>query len=72
MEPKILSAIQYNVFMHNELEQSKVTLETVVVGIERLMKTYSKNPSFSNHKNLEEIEQQLDEVCNLLTAKTHL
>uniref|UniRef100_A0A672YEH3 Osteoclast-stimulating factor 1 n=1 Tax=Sphaeramia orbicularis TaxID=375764 RepID=A0A672YEH3_9TELE len=31
-------------------------------GIERLMKTYSENPSFSNHKNLEETEQQLDET----------
>lgn len=27
------------------------------------MKTYSENPSFSNQKNLEETEQQLDEVC---------
>lgn len=26
------------------------------------MKTYSGNPSFSNQKNLEETEQQLDEV----------
>lgn len=26
------------------------------------MKTYSENPSFSNQKNLEETEQQLDEV----------
>ncbi|KAL3969999.1 wingless-type MMTV integration site family, member 1 [Sarotherodon galilaeus] len=30
-------------------------------GIEKLMKTYSENPSFSNQKNLEETEQQLDE-----------
>ncbi|XP_055360959.1 nostrin isoform X2 [Betta splendens] len=30
-------------------------------GIEKLIKTYSENPSFSNHKNLEEAEQQLDE-----------
>eukprot|EP00064_Thunnus_orientalis_P012467 superscaffoldBa00001915_g12502 len=29
--------------------------------IEKLMKTYSENPSFSNQKNLEETEQQLDE-----------
>lgn len=26
------------------------------------MKTYSENPTFSNQKNLEETEQQLDEV----------
>lgn len=26
------------------------------------MKTYSGNPSFSNQKNIEETEQQLDEV----------
>uniref|UniRef100_A0AAQ5Z4Q0 Osteoclast-stimulating factor 1 n=1 Tax=Amphiprion ocellaris TaxID=80972 RepID=A0AAQ5Z4Q0_AMPOC len=30
-------------------------------GIEKLIKTYSENPSFSNQKNLEETEQQLDE-----------
>ncbi|XP_061579539.1 nostrin isoform X2 [Cololabis saira] len=30
-------------------------------GIEKLMKTYSENPSFSNQKNLEETEQLLDE-----------
>nr|XP_046259210.1 nostrin [Scatophagus argus] len=30
-------------------------------GVEKLMKTYSENPSFSNQKNLEETEQQLDE-----------
>ncbi|KAF1382520.1 hypothetical protein PFLUV_G00144630 [Perca fluviatilis] len=30
-------------------------------GIEKLMRTYSENPSFSNQKNLEETEQQSDE-----------
>lgn len=30
-------------------------------GIEKLMRTYSENPSFSNQKNLEETEQQVDE-----------
>uniref|UniRef100_A0A3Q1EGW0 Osteoclast-stimulating factor 1 n=1 Tax=Acanthochromis polyacanthus TaxID=80966 RepID=A0A3Q1EGW0_9TELE len=30
-------------------------------GIEKLIKTYSENPSFSNQKNLEETEQHLDE-----------
>ncbi|XP_059198910.1 nostrin [Centropristis striata] len=30
-------------------------------GIEKLMKTYSENPSFSNQKNLEETEQQIEE-----------
>ncbi|XP_030285246.1 nostrin isoform X1 [Sparus aurata] len=31
-------------------------------GVEKLMKTYAENPSFSNQKNLEETEQQLDEI----------
>ncbi|XP_034429816.1 nostrin [Hippoglossus hippoglossus] len=42
-------------------------------GIEKLRKTYSENPSFSNQKNLEETEQQLDE-CSLkldLLEATH-
>ncbi|XP_037646336.1 nostrin [Sebastes umbrosus] len=30
-------------------------------GIEKLMRMYSENPSFSNQKNLEETEQQVDE-----------
>ncbi|XP_049583835.1 nostrin isoform X1 [Syngnathus scovelli] len=30
-------------------------------GIQKLMKIYSENPSFSNQRNLEETEQQLDE-----------
>ncbi|CAG5865567.1 unnamed protein product [Menidia menidia] len=30
-------------------------------GIEKLLKTYSENPSFSNQRNLEETEQLLDE-----------
>ncbi|TMS06777.1 Nostrin [Larimichthys crocea] len=30
-------------------------------GVEKLMKMYAENPSFSNQKNLEETEQQLDE-----------
>ncbi|XP_068185364.1 nostrin [Antennarius striatus] len=42
-------------------------------GVEKLMKTYSENPSFSNQKNLEETEQQLEE-CTLkldLLEATH-
>lgn len=31
-------------------------------GLEKLIKTYSENPSFSNKKNLEETEQLLDET----------
>uniref|UniRef100_A0A8D3E4J4 Osteoclast-stimulating factor 1 n=1 Tax=Scophthalmus maximus TaxID=52904 RepID=A0A8D3E4J4_SCOMX len=38
-----------------------ITLNILVAGIEKLMKMYSENPSFSNQKNLEETEQQLDE-----------
>nr|XP_046216909.1 nostrin isoform X3 [Oncorhynchus gorbuscha] len=40
-------------------------------GLERLVKTYSENPSFSNKKNLEETEQLIDETTlklNLLEA----
>uniref|UniRef100_A0AAV2JY05 Osteoclast-stimulating factor 1 n=1 Tax=Knipowitschia caucasica TaxID=637954 RepID=A0AAV2JY05_KNICA len=33
-----------------------------IEGIRRLMKTYSENPSFSNERNIEETEQQLDEA----------
>lgn len=37
----------------------------VVTGIEKLMKTYSENPSFSNQKNLEDTEELHDEVNNV-------
>lgn len=40
----------------------------LIVGVERLMRTYSGNPSFSNQKNLEETEQQLDEVKGTAAA----
>ncbi|XP_047457929.1 nostrin isoform X2 [Mugil cephalus] len=43
-------------------------------AIEKLMKTYAENPSFSNQKNLEETEQQLDESTlklDLLEATHH-
>ncbi|TWW76262.1 Nostrin BM247 -like protein [Takifugu flavidus] len=45
----------------------------VSIRVEKLMRTYSGNPSFSNQKNLEETEQQLDE-CSLkldLLRATH-
>lgn len=42
----------------------QVTLSVLITGVEKLMRTYSGNPSFSNQKNLEETEQQLDEVKN--------
>ncbi|XP_018596998.1 nostrin isoform X2 [Scleropages formosus] len=32
-------------------------------GLERMIKTYTENPSFSNKKNLEETEQLLDETA---------
>lgn len=35
----------------------------LIIGLERLVKTYSENPSFSNKNNLEETEQLIDEVC---------
>uniref|UniRef100_A0A668AU18 Osteoclast-stimulating factor 1 n=1 Tax=Myripristis murdjan TaxID=586833 RepID=A0A668AU18_9TELE len=44
------------------LEDSIAKTKKDCEGIERLMKTYSENPSFSNQKNLEETEQLLDEV----------
>uniref|UniRef100_A0A7N6ASN7 Osteoclast-stimulating factor 1 n=1 Tax=Anabas testudineus TaxID=64144 RepID=A0A7N6ASN7_ANATE len=55
------------------LEENITKTKQDCEGIEKLMKTYSENPSFSNHKNLEETEQQHDESTlklNLLEA-TH-
>ncbi|XP_023261351.1 nostrin isoform X2 [Seriola lalandi dorsalis] len=43
------------------LEDSITKTKKDCEGIEKLMKMYSENPSFSNQKNLEETEQQLDE-----------
>ncbi|XP_053733088.1 nostrin isoform X1 [Synchiropus splendidus] len=43
-------------------------------GIEKLMKVYSANPSFSNQRNLEDTEQQLDEYSlklDLLEGTLH-
>lgn len=34
----------------------------LLAGLEKLMKTYTANPSFSNQQNREEIELLLDEV----------
>ena len=39
-----------------------LTTSVVIAGVEKLMRMYSGNPTFSNQKNLEETEQQLDEV----------
>ncbi|XP_018540254.1 nostrin isoform X2 [Lates calcarifer] len=44
------------------LEDSIMKTKKDCEGIEKLMKMYSENPSFSNQKNLEETEQQLDET----------
>ncbi|GAA6231216.1 nostrin isoform X2 [Lates japonicus] len=44
------------------LEDSITKTKKDCEGIEKLMKMYSENPSFSNQKNLEETEQQLDET----------
>ncbi|XP_051261015.1 nostrin [Dicentrarchus labrax] len=44
------------------LEDSIVKTKKDHEGVEKLMKMYSENPSFSNQKNLEETEQQLDET----------
>ncbi|XP_070770810.1 nostrin [Enoplosus armatus] len=55
--------------LENSITRTKKDCE----GIEKLIKTYSENPSFSNQKNLEETEQQLDE-CTLkldLLEATH-
>ncbi|XP_071330099.1 nostrin [Trachinotus anak] len=43
------------------LEDSVTKTKKDCEGIEKLIKMYSENPSFSNQKNLEETEQQLDE-----------
>ncbi|XP_049449805.1 nostrin [Epinephelus fuscoguttatus] len=55
------------------LEESITKTKKDREGIEKLMRTYSENPSFSNQKNLEETEQQIDE-CTLkldLLEATH-
>ncbi|KAM9342257.1 nostrin [Pholidichthys leucotaenia] len=44
------------------LEDSITKTKKDCEGIEKLMKTYTENPSFSNQKNLEETEEQLDET----------
>ncbi|XP_071394200.1 nostrin [Centroberyx affinis] len=44
------------------LEDSITKTKKDCEGIEKLMKVYSENPSFSNQKNLEETEQLLDET----------
>lgn len=43
------------------LEDSITKTKKDCEGIQKLMKMYAENPSFSNQKNLEETEQQLDE-----------
>ncbi|KAM4608982.1 LOW QUALITY PROTEIN: nostrin [Polymixia lowei] len=43
------------------LEDSITKTKKDCEGLEKLMKTYSENPSFSNQKNIEETEQLLDE-----------
>lgn len=43
------------------LEDSITKAKKDIEGLQRLIKTYSENPSFSNQKNLEDTEQQLDE-----------
>ncbi|XP_038136176.1 nostrin isoform X1 [Cyprinodon tularosa] len=43
------------------LEESIAKTKKDCEGIEKLMKTYGENPSFSNQKNLEETEEQHDE-----------
>ncbi|KAM4558057.1 nostrin isoform 3-T3 [Odontesthes bonariensis] len=55
------------------LEDSITQTKKDCEGIEKLMKTNTENPSFSNQKNLEETEQLLDE-CTLkldLLEATH-
>ncbi|XP_041858280.1 nostrin isoform X2 [Melanotaenia boesemani] len=43
------------------LEDSITKTKKECEGIEKLKKTYSENPSFSNQRNLEETEQHIDE-----------
>ncbi|KAJ0005729.1 hypothetical protein NQD34_015623 [Periophthalmus magnuspinnatus] len=44
--------------LHDNIAKTKKDID----GIKRLIKTYSENPSFSNERNIEETEQQLDET----------
>ncbi|KAK0150908.1 Nostrin [Merluccius polli] len=43
------------------LEESVMKTEKDCEGLQKLMKSYADNPSFSNQKNLEETDQLLDE-----------
>uniref|UniRef100_A0A8C6SZ86 Osteoclast-stimulating factor 1 n=1 Tax=Neogobius melanostomus TaxID=47308 RepID=A0A8C6SZ86_9GOBI len=55
------------------LQDTITKTKTDIEGVKRLMTMYSENPSFSNERNIEETEQQLDETTlklNLLEA-TH-
>ncbi|XP_077583864.1 nostrin [Stigmatopora nigra] len=45
----------------HRLEEGMSKAKKECEGIEKLMKSYSENPSFSNQRNLEDTEQQLDE-----------
>ncbi|KAK7939197.1 hypothetical protein WMY93_002523 [Mugilogobius chulae] len=44
------------------LQETITKTKTDIEGIKRLMKMYSENPSFSNERNIEDTEQQLDET----------
>ncbi|KAJ8282356.1 hypothetical protein COCON_G00048750 [Conger conger] len=44
--------------LQDNITRSKKDLD----GLERMVKTYTENPSFSNKKNLEETEQLVDEI----------
>ncbi|XP_072300410.1 nostrin isoform X2 [Eucyclogobius newberryi] len=44
--------------LHDTITKTEKDIE----GLKRLMKMYSENPSFSNERNIEETEQQLDET----------
>lgn len=54
--------ITVNVLIQGYVFFFYITFNIFIPGVAKLMKTYSGNPSFSNQKNLEETEQQLDEV----------
>ncbi|XP_057707492.1 nostrin [Corythoichthys intestinalis] len=45
----------------HRLEEGMLKAKKDCEGIQKLMKSYSENPSFSNQRNLEDTEQQLDE-----------
>lgn len=64
------SRVHQNQWLHAFFLLILLTVSILIAGVEKLMRTYSGNPSFSNQKNLEDTEQQLDEVGQRSAERT--